>query len=332
MKRRLLIVLVIAAAAGAAAWFAWLRPPAAPEGTLVLYGNVDIRQVDLGFRVGGRIVSMYFEEGDVVAAGDVMAVLDKTPFEDDVRLAEAEVASQRAIVEKYERGFRPEEIAQARALVAERQAALDNANLVLRRQEALVERGHVSRQVYDDALAQMIESAARLDSAREALDLALEGFREEDIASERANLRMAEARLARALTSLADTEIIAPDSGVLLSRIEEPGAIVGQGAPAYTLSLTNPVWVRTYVAEPDLGRVYPGMTASVLTDSAPDQAYRGQVGFISPVAEFTPKTVETPDLRTDLVYRLRVIVDDPDRGLRQGMPVTVRLQLDGQEE
>ena len=332
MKRRLLIVLVLAAAAGAAAWFAWLRPPAAPDDTLVLYGNVDIRQVNLGFRVSGRIVTMYFEEGDVVAAGDVMAVLDRTPFEDDVRLAEAEVASQRATLEKYQAGYRPEEIAQAHALVAERQAAVDNANLVLRRQAALVERGHVSQQVYDDALAQTIEAEARLESAQEALDLALAGFREEDIAAQRANVQMAAARLARALTALADTEIIAPDTGVLLSRIEEPGAIVTEGAPVYTLSLTNPLWVRTYVAEPDLGRVYPGMPASVTTDSAPDHGYQGHVGFISPVAEFTPKTVETPDLRTDLVYRLRVIVDDPDRGLRQGMPVTVRLRPDGQEE
>jgi HlyD family secretion protein len=136
---------------------------------------------------------------------------------------------------------------------------------------------------------------------------------------------MAEARLASAETNLADTAIAAPADGVILTRIQEPGAIVAAGAPVYTLSLRNPVWVRAYVREPDLGRVHPGMRALVTTDTAPQHPYHGHIGFISPVAEFTPKTVETTALRTDLVYRLRVIVDDPDESLRQGMPVTVTL-------
>lgn len=328
MRTRILIAMAALAVAGAAVWYVWLRAPADTDGSLVLYGNVDIRQVDLGFRVGGRIAAMRYEEGDPVAAGDVLAVLDKRPFEDDVRQAEAELAAQRATLSKYEAGSRPAEIAQARALVAERQASLKNTVLVLERRRQLVDQGHVSRQAYDDALALKTEAEARLRSAKEALDLALEGFRTEDVAAARATLEMAEARLARTRTDLDDTEIAAPDSGVILSRIEEPGAIVAAGAPVYTLSLANPVWVRTYVPAPDLGRLYPGMKASVVTDSAPDRAYQGHVGFISPVAEFTPKNVETPDLRTDLVYRLRVIVDDPDRGLRQGMPVTVTLHAD----
>ncbi len=330
MKYRIFIFLLLGAVSGSAAWFYWLRPPDAPASALVLYGNVDIRQVDLGFRVSGRIAEMRFEEGDPVAAGDVMAVLDGIPFEDDVRLAEAEVAAQRAMLRKFETGSRPAEIAQARALVGERRAALDNAVLTLGRQQALAGKGHASRQAYDDALAQKAEAEARLRSAQAALELALEGFRAEDIAAARANVQIAEARLARALTSFADIRITAPASGIVLSRIEEPGAIVATGAPVYTLSLVNPVWVRAYVTEPELGRVYPGMKASIATDSRPDRAYRGQVGFISPVAEFTPKTVETADLRTDLVYRLRVIVDDPDRGLRQGMPVTVTLQAEAE--
>jgi HlyD family secretion protein len=328
MKRVILVLLVLAAGAGIAAyayWFHWLRPEETRNGPLVLYGNVDIRQVDLGFRVSGRIAEMRFEEGDLVAAGKVMSVLDKRPFDDDVHLAEADLAAQTATLHKYESGSRPAEIAQARALVAERKATLDNAVLVLKRQEELVKRGNVSQQAYDNALAQKSEATAQLQSARAALELALEGFREEDVAAARANLQMAEARLARAQTDLADTVIVAPAEGVILSRIQEPGAIVAAGAPVYTLSLHNPVWVRAYVREPDLGRVHPGMTALVTTDSAPNRPHHGHIGFISPVAEFTPKTVETTSLRTDLVYRLRVIVDDPNESLRQGMPVTVTL-------
>lgn len=90
-----------------------------------------------------------------------------------------------------------------------------------------------------------------------------------------------------------------------------------------TLSLTQPVWVRAYVSEADLGKAVPGSEMTLYTDSRPGKPYHGKVGFVSPTAEFTPKSVETTDLRTDLVYRLRVIVSDPDDALRQGMPVTL---------
>lgn len=299
--------------------------PPSDDGPFLLYGNVDVRQVRLAFRVGGRIGDMHLEEGDQATSGDLLAALDRDTLDIQVSLAEAEVASHEANLRKYETGSRPEEIAQAQASVAELQAALDNAVSVLERRGQLLRDGHISRQAYDDALAQKTEAEARLSAAQEALDLALAGFREEDIAVARANLLAAEARLARARTDLADTALYAPAAGTILSRIQEPGAIVAAGEPVYTLSLSDPVWVRTYVAEPDLGRVHPGMPAEVITDTAPDRPYSGHIGFISPVAEFTPKTVETPDLRTDLVYRMRVIVDNPDLGLRQGMPVTVRL-------
>ena len=320
-----LVIAVVLAAGAAGAWYYFVRGAPEDAGRRVLYGNVDIRQVDLGFRVAGRIATLGFEEGTMVKTGAVMAELDDKPFKDDLRIAEAEVASKQANLKKYLTGSRPAEIAQARALVTERLAALANADQVLERQEQLVKRGFASRQNYDDALARKKEAQARLASARELLSLSQEGFREEDIAVARAGLLVVQARLERAQTNLADTKLIAPNDGVVLNRIEEPGAIVGVGAPVYTLSLTGSVWVRTYIAEPDLGTIHPGLKVRIVTDSAPDRPYLGHVGFISPVAEFTPKTVQTADLRTDLVYRLRVIVDDADNGLRQGMPVTVLL-------
>ena len=332
MKRRLVPVLILISALGFAAWRYGYESPGEGAGTLSLYGNVDIRQVDLGFRVGGRIAAMRVEEGVRVSAGNVLAVLDKTPFENNVRLAAAEVAAQRAVVQKYEAGSRPEKIAQALALVTERQAALVNASINLKRQRTLVEKGNVSQQIHDDAKARTIMAKARLQSARDALALLRKGFRIEDIETAKAKLAMTQARLAIAQTALSDSELTAPNDGIIISRIEEPGAIVNVGAPAYTLSLSKPVWVRAYVSEPDLGRIRPGMKARVFTDSAPESAYKAHIGFISPVAEFTPKSVETASLRTDLVYRLRVIVDDPAQGLRQGMPVTVRIDTAAPEK
>jgi HlyD family secretion protein len=330
MNKRIPAAVVVLAVAGGAGWYFWPRDEVPDDGRLQLYGNIDVREVELGFRVDGRLAAMHFEEGDVVEAGKVIAELDPQPFEDEVMLAEAEVALQQANLDKFESGARPAEIAQARSLVAERQSEVDNVAVTLERQQRLVASGYATRQTIDDLVAQRREAEARLTSAREALDLMLEGFREEDIAAAQANLQMAEARLAAALTRLSDAQVAAPNSGVLISRIREPGAILGAGEPVYTLSLTDPVWARAYVAEPDLGRVHPGMAAQVFTDSAPDHAYAGQIGFISPVAEFTPKTVETADLRTDLVYRLRVVITEPDQGLRQGMPVTVVLMPDAE--
>ena len=328
MNKRVPIAVVLLASVGAAGWYFWPREETPADGSLLLYGNVDIRQVELGFRVGGRLSVMHFEEGDTVRQDAVMAELDTEPFENETMLAEAEVTLQHAQLAKYESGSRPAEIAQAQALVAERQSEVDNIAVTLARQQQLVANGYATRQTIDNLEAQKREAEARLNSANEALELLLEGFREEDIAAARANLQIAEARLAGAMTNLSDTTIHAPTDGILLSRIQEPGAIVAAGEPVYILSLSDPLWVRTYVAEPDLGRIHPGMAAEVVTDSAPDHVYAAQIGFISPVAEFTPKNVETADLRTDLVYRLRVVVSDPDNGLRQGMPVTVTLHPD----
>lgn len=329
MKRKAVIIGLVLIVGGVAGWWFILRGGKNNAADLHLYGNVDIRQVELGFRVSGRLQAMNFEEGDVVKAGDELARLDDGPYLETLHIAEGEAAAQRANLQKFEAGARPAEIAQARALVAERRATLKNTVQLLERRARLLKGGHVSQQAYDEILAQKNEAEARLRSAQDALKLAQEGFRKEDIDIARANLQVAEARLAQAQTHVADTHLKAPANGIILSRVQQPGAIVAAGAPVYVLSLGSPVWVRSYVSEPDLGRVYPGMKVMVSTDSAPNKRYRGHIGFISPVAEFTPKTVETPDLRTDLVYRLRVIVDDADRGLRQGMPVSIDVPLAG---
>jgi HlyD family secretion protein len=327
-KLRPIIALVLAAGATAAWWYdvpARLGWGTRQSDRLTLYGNVDIRQVQLGFRVSGRIAAALVDEGDAVKAGDVIARLDAKPYEDLMQAAAAQVATQKATLDKLVAGPRPAEIAQARAAHAERVADRQNAELVLERSVRLRPSDSVSQAALDQARASRDMAVARVDSAREALRLLEEGTRAEDIAAARATLQAAEANLASAKTSVHDTELLAPADGVILSRVREPGAIVSPSDVVFVLSLKEPVWVRAYVAEPNLGRIHPGMAVEVVTDSAPGRPYQGKIGFISPVAEFTPKSVETPELRTDLVYRLRVVIEKADAGLRQGMPVTVRI-------
>jgi HlyD family secretion protein len=164
---------------------------------------------------------------------------------------------------------------------------------------------------------------AQLKVKEKALNLAIEGPRKEDIAAAKNNLETLKASLSLLQIRLSDMALTSPATGVIQNRILEPGEMASPSRPVVTLALTDPKWVRAYVPEPYLGRINLGMKAKILSDSFPDQAFEGWIGFISPVAEFTPKTVETEDLRTKLVYEVRVFVHDSKDLLRLGMPTTV---------
>lgn len=278
MKR--VLILLLLASTTLLGWLAWRwyeQREARPAEALVLYGNVDIRQVELGFRVEGRVDKMFFEEGDLVTEGILMAQLDPQPYVDEKKREEARLTA--ALVQA------------------------ENADILLKRRRELIDSGAVSQEQLDDADA----------SFKSAL----------------ANVKTAQAALGVADTRLGDTALYSPSNGILLSRIREPGTVLLPGQPIYSLTLLDPVWVRAFVNEPQLGLIYPGMKAFITNDTPGSKVYQGHVGFISPVAEFTPKTVETTELRTSLVYRVRIIVDNADLLLRQGMPVTVTLPLQG---
>jgi len=328
MKKRLILFAVILLVIGGG-WFGYRQWANRTQESLKIQGNVDIRQVNLGFRVSGRIREMRFEEGDPVRAGDVIALLDEGPYQDQVNLAKAQLAQSTANLTKAIHGSRPQEIDQARAQVAQAQANVENADLTFQRESDLRRTNAISKQEFDNATATRDANRAQLRSAQANLALLEAGSRQEDIDAARAQVQHDQANLEMAELNLSDCKLLAPTNGVIITRALEPGAIVAAGTSVYSLCLYSPVWIRTYVDERDLGRIYPGMKALVYTDTNPEKPYQGQIGFISPVAEFTPKTVETRELRTDLVFRLRVLVQHPDRYLRQGMPVTVRLVDDG---
>jgi HlyD family secretion protein len=294
-------------------------------GLLTLYGNVDIREVRLAFRAPGRIDAMFFEEGDSVDKGDLLATLDPKPQRDALAVVQARVAEAQARLDLVNTGTRPQEIKRARALVRESKAGLLNAQQDFNREQELVKQQLSSQRLTDQARANRDQWAARLAQAEEALELALEGFRSEEIAQAEAALAAVVAQREQAQTQLADTHLLATSAGTIMTRVLEPGAMVNVGAPVYTLSLTAKTYIRAYVDEPNLGRAVPGRQVSVVTDTG-NRTYQGQIGFVSPRAEFTPKSVETPALRTDLVYRLRIVVSDADDGLRQGMPVTLHFE------
>lgn len=278
MKRAplILMILVLLAAAGGAVW--WLTHRQAPQTELLLYGNVDLRQVDLAFNNSERIAQVLVEEGNHVRRGQLLARVDTSRLEPQVTQAAANVEVDSVNLANAKRQY-------------DRLASLWRAS-----------GGRaISRQDFDNAKATMDMAAAKKDADTAQLSLLRQQLR--------------------------DSGLFAPADATVRSRILEPGEMASPGRAVFTLAVTDPKWVRVYVAEPDLPRVHPGMSATVSVDAFPDRMFPGWVGFVSSVAEFTPKNIETQDLRTSLVYEVRVFVKDPGDALRLGMPATVHIPL-----
>jgi len=328
MKAKVAATLLIAVLLAAAGGWWWQRGAEAPAAArLVLQGNVDIRQAELAFNAAGRIDRMLVHEGDRVAKGQLLAVLDERRLAQAEQLAAAQAEAQRQVVARLHAGSLPEEIAKARADAAAARVDADNAERSARRLRRLADEHFVSPQQADDARALADAAAERLKSAEEALRLVVIGPRKEDIAAAEATLAANEAALAIARRDLAEASLYAPAAGVIETRVLEPGDMASPQSAVFTLALSEPLWVRAYVRGPDLGRLRLGARAAVRTDSFPGKQYRAWVGFISPTAEFTPKSVETEEVRTQLVYQVRVFVCSPRDELRLGMPATVEIPL-----
>ena len=325
-KKKMVIAAVVILVIGAGVAY-WETRPTAPADQVTIYGNVDIRQVQAAFDDSGRILRLSVQEGDRVHKGQLLAELDPTRFQDAVDRDQASVATQEQVLARLLAGSRPEEIAEARASAAAAQAALANAETTWRRQQALAAEQYVPRQNLDNAAAVLKTARANLDHAQQGLALAIKGPRQEDIAAARSQLVAEQAALHLAQRQLADTKLFAPQEGVVQDRILEPGDMASPQVPVFTLALDNPVWVRAYLPEKSLGQVRLGMQADIDSDSFPGKHFAGWVGFISPTAEFTPKTVQTTELRTELVYRVRIYACNPGHQLRLGMPVTVQIPL-----
>ncbi|MEI6149368.1 MAG: efflux RND transporter periplasmic adaptor subunit [bacterium] len=315
------LILVLALAAGALCLH--LSRTNTNNGELRFFGNVDIRQVQLSFHDTGRIACLLAKEGDRVVAGQLLAEIDPSRYRAAAARTEAQWAAQQAVVSRLVAGSRPEEIAEAKARVAAAGAALKDTEQRKARIEKLTANQYVSQQLIDEASTAVDTAQANLTALQKVAEVVVLGPRQEDIAAAQAQLQAAQATLTLTRQELADTKLYAPTNGIIENRILEIGDMAFPKTPVFTLALTDPVWVRTYVPEPDLGKLTPGMSATVTTDSFPGKTYPGWIGYISPTAEFTPKQIETTDLRARLVYQVRVFVPNPDNELKLGMPATV---------
>ena len=326
MKRFVPVIVILAIVIAAIA--IWLTHRDAASNPLVAYGNIDLRHVELPFNASERVAEVLVEEGAQVHKGDVLARLDTRRLQPQLAQATAQVLAQQQIVTRLRRGNRPQEIAQARANVQSAQAEAIQSRAQANRLEGLFEKSQsnaVSGQDREQAQAAATVAEARLDVARKALDLMLAGARQEDIAEAEARLQGLQANLALLQQQFNDAELIAPMDAVVRTRLIEPGELASPQRAAFSLAVVDPKWVRAYVSSTALGAIQPNMQATVNVDAFPGRNFAGWVGFISSSAEFTPKSVQTEELRSSLVYEVRVFVKDPQNELKLGMPATVHL-------
>lgn len=305
------------------------------DNILTLYGNVDIRQVSLAFEQSGRIEKLLVQEGDKVKAGELLATLNTNALQIQAKQAQAQLKAQQEAIVKQEVGARPEEITQARAQLASTQAELDKTNKNLQRLQILVSSTDgraISQQELDYAKSNQHSAEAAVRERQANLELIIKGARKEDREATKAQYEATKANLDLINYNLTQAELRAPVNAVVRARLQEVGDMTSAQKAVYTLALTNPKWIRVYVNEQDLSVIKMGENTQVIRDSNPDQPIKGTIGYISSVAEFTPKTVQTEEIRTTLVYEVRVYVNDPNDELKMGQPVTVKVPLVSSEK
>ena len=294
------------------------------ENNLTFYGNIDTRTVNVGFRFLGKIENITKDEGEIVKKDEVLVKLDTASLEKSLEELNEKIFASKLELSKLQTGYRQEEILEAKAAMEEAIENLNKTKDTYNRQANLFKTKSTSEENFTISQLNYKQALATLDKAKALYELRKNGYRDEDIKIQESNLKSLEIQAEKLKIDLNDSVIKAPVDGVILTRFKEIGAITNAGESILEIAKNDEFWVRAYIDEKNLGNIKPGLKMSIQTDSRSEN-YEGVIGFISPVAEFTPKNIETQELRADLVYSFRVIVKNPDDKIRQGMPVTLKI-------
>jgi len=292
-------------------------------GGLALSGTVEAREAALSFQVGGQIERLLVDEGETVKRGQEVARLVADDYALSVQKARANVAAAEAVLAALEAGARQQELKVAEATLEQARAEQRFAEEDAKRIQSLIGKHLASQEQLDQARLKRDVAKSAVRKAQQQLQLLREGPRKEEIDQARATLEASRSALQSAERQLGYAQLLSPVDGTVTLRQAEAGEVIGAGQPVFKVAeLTRP-WVRAYLNETDLARVRLGQAASVSVDGLPGRSFRGRLAFISPKAEFTPKAVETRELRVDLVYRVKVELEDPEGLLKLGMPADV---------
>jgi len=328
MKRLIPIVILLAAAVAVGIYFyPRLKAKPAPANEIALSGNIEAHESLLSFKVPGRVIELPIEEGQQVKQNDLLARLEDSDIKQKVRIDEASVAVRQSNLDLTMAGTRDQEIKALQQTVIDAQADLALKKADSDRAQQLFSKDELSAQDRDHAATALKRADATLSAAQQRLNEAEEGARKEDIAIARANLNQARANLGLSRINAGYATLRAPSSGVITVRQAELGEVVAPGSPVVSIADLDHIWLRSYVAETDLGRIHWGQAATVTTDTYPGKQYQGRISFIAPNAEFTPKSVQTYKERVTLVYRIKIDIDNSNHELKPGMPADAHIQL-----
>lgn len=300
-----------------------------PDGVIHASGHIEATDVRLAAKVGGRLLELPLREGDPVAKGQLVARFDTADAELELARLRAEVAAADAQLRLLLAGSREEDLRQAAAQLAVSTAEVAAAERDLGRLAGLADRGAATTKARDDA-ATRLDVARRSQAALQAVhDKLRAGPRPQEIEAARARRLAIEAAIATVEQRVADATVVAPRDGVITSRAAEPGEVLAPGAPLEILTDLAHPWLTVWVDEPSLAAIRIGGTASVGVDGRPDRR-PATVSFVSPVAEFTPKNVQTPDERAKLVFRVNLALDNPEGIFKPGMPADAYFEAGGE--
>jgi len=301
----------------------WPWQSESADGELKLSGTVDAREVDVAFQAGGRIAALHADEGQAVKVGDPLAELDSHDYELALFRAQSESEAALQTLAALKAGTRSQEIRVGESTLAQAKASQRFAYGEVKRLKDLVTKNFGSQQQLDAARQQADIADAQVEQAKQSLELLREGPRKEDIQRAAAQYDASKTAVDQAKRQLDYTQLLSPVAGLVSVRLAEQGQVVSAGQPVLRIAELGRPWVRAFLGEQDLARVKLGQAAEVRVDGLPNKVFKGHLAFISPKAEFTPKTVETQKLRVDLVYRIKVEVDAPGGELKIGMPADV---------
>lgn len=289
------------------------------NGRIHASGHIEATEVRLAAEVGGRLLAAPFEEGERVSAGAVVARLDTAELEHELARARAQEEAADAQLRLLLSGTRVEDLDRAEEQLAQVQAELDNARRDFDRLEGLARSGTATEKARDDAATRLQVAERRVAALRAELAKLTAGPRREEIEAARAQRAAAQAAVAAIDERIRDATVTAPRDGVITDRIAEPGEVLAPGAPICVLTDLDRPWLKAYVDEPQLSRIALGDRVEVRVDGRP-QPFEGEVSYVSQVAEFTPKNVQTPEERAKLVFKVKVALDNTNGVFKPGMP------------
>lgn len=289
-------------------------------------GTIEATRADITPKVGGYLTNLRIKEGDSIKAGDLVTHIARPDLEAQALRDEAALIKAQVQLTDLEKGSRSQERQEADANLASAQSVYNKAKADLDRYTSLYANGAVSAQQLEAIRSAYDVAHSALTAARSRQSLVEEGYRPDTIEAQRLEVTRSKAILDATRSALDDTQVASPLSGLIASKNFENGEYVNPGSPIATVVDLTDCWVKIYVSSSQLGLISIGQPAAVKIDAYPGRIFSGQIKEISQNAEFTPRQSITQRERANLVFAVKVKIDNPENLLKPGMPADVVLQ------